>query len=69
MRKRRLKPQVSRAAYTIDEFCDAYRISRAELYRMWTVNTGPRRKPVGAKGTRYIITVEDAEAWQRADTA
>jgi hypothetical protein len=30
------------AAYTIDEFCNAHRISRSKLYELWSRGKGPR---------------------------
>jgi hypothetical protein len=53
--------QQSRAAYTINEFCDAHRISRGKLYQLWAEGIGPRWVNVGKK---RIISVEAAAAWR-----
>jgi hypothetical protein len=51
-------------AYTVKEFCDAYRLSRAKLYEMWKHGKGPRYK---RDGKWVIITVADAEQWAARD--
>jgi hypothetical protein len=53
---------VERAAYTINEFCLAHRLCRAQLYRLWKVGCGPRYI---RNGVRRIITVEAAAEWRR----
>jgi hypothetical protein len=62
--KKSAPPTVQRAAYTVDEFCDDYRISRAKLYELWNAKKGPRAK---RDGKWVIITREDAQAWARRD--
>jgi hypothetical protein len=54
-------PARSRAAYTINEFCDAYRISRGKLYQLWAQGIGPRWVNIGKK---RIITIEAAGDWR-----
>jgi hypothetical protein len=54
--------QGERAAFTISEFCDAYRVSRSKLYAMWRDRIGPRFFNVGVK---VIITAEAAADWAR----
>ena len=54
--------QPARAAYTIPEFCESHRLSRAKLYQLWAAGTGPKFINVGVK---RIISVEAAEAWCR----
>jgi hypothetical protein len=54
--------QDQHAAYTVNEFCTAYRISRSKLYQLWDEDIGPRFLKVGAK---IIITVDAARDWQR----
>jgi hypothetical protein len=54
--------EAGRRAFTVNEFCDAYRISRSKLYLLWKDGAGPIRKAIGAK---TIITVEAAEQWAR----
>jgi hypothetical protein len=49
------------AAYTIDEFCTAHRISRGMLYKLWRKGLGPRFMNVGIK---RIITNEGAADWR-----
>lgn len=50
------------AAYTIEEFAQAYRICRATVYNMIKAGTGPRTMKVGA---RTLISKESATEWQR----
>jgi predicted DNA-binding transcriptional regulator AlpA len=56
----------TRRAYSINEFLQAYRISRSALYNMWKDGTGPRSFKVGSK---VLISTEAAEAWRRAREA
>jgi hypothetical protein len=50
------------AAYTISEFCAAYRLSRSKLYQLWTAGIGPRFFRVGAK---ILISNDAAVDWRR----
>lgn len=52
---------VERAAFTVAEFCEANRISRAGLYNAWRDGQGPRFFKLGA---RRLITVEAAREWR-----
>jgi transposase-like protein len=52
--------EVGRAAYTISEFCEAWRISRTQLYKQWREGIGPRFM---RNGTKIIITHEAAVVW------
>jgi hypothetical protein len=52
-----------RAAYTVNEFCDAHRISRSKLYQLWATRSGPRFIQIG---TKRIITTEAAAKWRHA---
>jgi hypothetical protein len=54
-------PARSRAAYTINEFCDAHRISRGKLYQLWATGLSPRFMNVGKK---RLITDEAAADWR-----
>jgi hypothetical protein len=54
----------ARAAYTVDEFCDAHRISRSKLYELWAAGIGPRFIQIG---TKKIISIEAAAAWRLAN--
>jgi hypothetical protein len=51
-----------RACFTVAEFCDAHRISRAKLYQLWKAGIGPRVLRIGSK---VIITCEAAADWRR----
>jgi len=56
-------------SYTIQEFCEAERISRSILYRLWEQGRGPRSYHVG---TRCLVSAETRAAWRRmleAETA
>jgi hypothetical protein len=50
-----------RAAFTIDEFCSAHRISRGMLYKLWSQDLGPRFINIGKK---KIISDEAAADWR-----
>jgi hypothetical protein len=54
--------QGKRAAYTLAEFCEAHRISRSELYKLWRLGIGPRRMKAGVKN---LISIEAAADWRR----
>jgi predicted DNA-binding transcriptional regulator AlpA len=55
-------PETDRATFTVAEFCQSHRISRAALYVMWRDGTGPRRMKVGVKN---LISIEAAAEWRR----
>jgi excisionase family DNA binding protein len=40
---------VERLAYTVEECCQALRLSRAKLYDLWKQGTGPKFVHVGHK--------------------
>ena len=48
-------------AFSINEFCQRHRISRATYYNLQKNGTGPLVVKVGA---RSIITTEAAKAWR-----
>ena len=50
-----------RRVFTIDEFCDAWHLSRSFYYRLRKTGRGPQEIRVGRK---IFITVEDARAWE-----
>ena len=50
------------ASYTIDEFCQAERISRAFVYKLWAQGKGPRFYYVG---TVRRISHEGRLEWHR----
>jgi hypothetical protein len=51
-----------RNAYTVREFCDSHRISRAHYYNIRKLGQGPDEARVG---DRVIITIEAAARWRR----
>jgi hypothetical protein len=52
-------------AFTIQEFCDAHRISRAQYYELKKLGLGPREARALDK---IIITRESATEWRAART-
>jgi hypothetical protein len=54
---------VERAAYTISEFCDAHRISRAHYYVLKKLGQGPDE--ARASDRTVLITIEAAARWRR----
>lgn len=53
-------------AFTVSEFCDAYRISKAQYYELKRIGQAPEEAHV--KG-RVIIAVEAANRWLQARQA
>lgn len=51
---------VERKAYTVSEFCDAMRISKAQYYELKKQHKGPKEAHVGG---RVIIPVAAADEW------
>jgi hypothetical protein len=51
-----------RKAYSIDEFCQAYRICRASFYNLLKQDRGPRTMKVGG---RTLVSIEAADEWRR----
>jgi hypothetical protein len=58
--------KIERAAYTISEFCDAHRISRAHYYNLKKLGQGPDEARAGDR--TIIITIEAATRWRRQRT-
>ena len=54
------------AAYTVTEFCQSHRLSRAKLYALWSEGAGPRFFLVGA---HRRISTEAAADWRAAGEA
>jgi predicted DNA-binding transcriptional regulator AlpA len=52
---------MDRQAFTIDEFCEQFRISRATFYNLIGSGRGPRVIKIGS---RSIISVEAAADWR-----
>jgi hypothetical protein len=48
--------------FTIKEFCQAYRIPRSTLNKLWKDHIGPQRFGIGR---RVLISHDDAERWLR----
>ena len=63
-RRRREYGPTAQLVFTVNEFCDAHRISRTHLYSLWRKGIGPRFKLVGEK---RLITVEAAADWRAQD--
>jgi hypothetical protein len=57
---------LDRQGFTIDEFCEAHRISRALYYKLRRLGLGPREMVVLS---RRIISAEAAAEWRRAREA
>ena len=55
-----------RAAYSIEEFCKAHRISELKYYALKNLGLGPVEMQVGR---RRLVSIEAAEAWRRAREA
>jgi len=55
------KRESARCAFTVQEFCDAHRISRSMLYELWNAGRGPRVLKAGVKN---VITAEAAAEWR-----
>jgi len=51
-----------REAFTVAEFAQAYRLSRATLYNIWKDGDGPARMRVRG---RVLISRAAAENWRR----
>jgi hypothetical protein len=54
-------PLADRAAYTIDEWCAAHRLSRRKFYDLQEQGVGPRLMRIGSK---VLISVEAAADWR-----
>ena len=65
-RRKRQRAAAPRAAYTVPEFCEAHRISRATFYNAKKRGRGPAVMYVEG---RVIITQEAAAEWRREGTA
>jgi hypothetical protein len=58
--------QSDRDVYTVEEFCDAHRISRSRFYALLRDGRGPRVMRVDS---RIRISREAAADWRRASEA
>jgi hypothetical protein len=63
--KSRKKPEapMTQLAYTVPEFCRAFRISERHYFNLRDEGKAPREMRVGR---RVLISVESAQAWVRA---
>ena len=63
-RKRKKRGRGSSSyAFTIQEFCDAHRISRAQYYKLRELDQAPDEARAGDR--TVIITAEAATRWRR----
>lgn len=68
----RRKPRTRRSlpaptvAFTVDEYCDVYRVSRTQLYKDWKAGRGPR---FYWNGVQRRISREAAADYQRQQEA
>jgi predicted DNA-binding transcriptional regulator AlpA len=53
-------------AYTVNEFCRAYRLSRATFYKLKSEGKAPRCRSLGGHG-KLIISRAAAQEWLHAD--
>jgi hypothetical protein len=60
------KPPAQVAAFSIDEFCRAHRLSPSMYFKLQTNGAGPREMHVGS---RTLISVEAAAEWRKAREA
>ena len=49
-------------AFTVDEFAEAYRLSRATVYNLWRDGCGPAKMRVRG---RVLISREAANLWRQ----
>ena len=54
--------EISPAAYSILEFCQAYGLGRSTFYRLQAAGLAPRMLAVGR---RRLVTCEAADEWRR----
>jgi len=52
--------KIIKKAYTINEFCEAYRICRTKFYRLKEEDLAPTMICLKKK---WLISIEDAEKW------
>jgi hypothetical protein len=55
------KPDIPREAYTVREFCHAFRISEDMFWKMRRAGWGPALMKVGVK---VLISIAAADAWR-----
>jgi hypothetical protein len=62
---RRISNPIGRCAFSVAEFCETHRISRAHYYNLRKLGLGPDE---ARAGDRVIITVEAAARWRKQRT-
>lgn len=58
----RNSPPAEKQAFTVDEFAEAFRLSRATVYNMWRDGSGPARMRVRG---RVLISRSAAKEWRK----
>jgi len=53
---------MDKQCFTVNEFCESHRISRARFYEMLREGVGPK---VMKCGSRTLVSVEAAADWRR----
>ena len=53
---------MDKQCFTVNEFCEAHRISRARFYEMLQQGSGPR---ILKCGSRTLVSIEAAAEWRR----
>ena len=53
---------MDKLCFTVNEFCEAHRVSRARFYTMLSEGIGPRVMKVGG---RTLVSSEAAQDWRR----
>jgi hypothetical protein len=59
---RRISDPIGHCAFSVAEFCETHRISRAHYYNLRKLGLGPDE---ARAGDRVIITIEAAARWRR----
>jgi len=57
-------PDKEPVVYTVEEFCEAHRISRTTFFRLRRESSGPKVKEIGGK---LVISREAARAWRNGE--
>jgi hypothetical protein len=57
-----LRPTTASLAFSVNEFCEMHRISRAYFYKILKMGLGPRIMTVGG---RKLVSHEAAADWRR----
>ena len=57
-----VEPVARREAFTVEEFAEAFRLSRATVYNLWRSGSGPAKMRVRG---RVLISRDAADRWRR----